>query len=87
MTELNSCTQGIVRGKVQHVHLRAEAQAKANEIGLRGWLRNRKDGGVEFLAEGNPNGISNWLHWMEGEPSFKSRVTAIDQFPCGSTLA
>jgi acylphosphatase len=42
----------IVTGKVQGVYFRAFVQEQADSLGLRGWVRNLKDGKVEILAQG-----------------------------------
>ena len=43
----------IVEGRVQGVGFRAFAIRKAEEFGLTGWVRNRWDGSVEVVAEGD----------------------------------
>jgi len=42
----------IVEGRVQGVGFRAFVQQNAYELGLSGWVRNKWDGNVEVLAEG-----------------------------------
>ncbi len=44
---------GIVHGDVQGVGFRYFLMREAHRLGLRGWVRNRDDGTVEFVAEGN----------------------------------
>ena len=44
--------RAIVSGRVQGVFFRAWTQETAAELGLSGWVKNRSDGGVEILAEG-----------------------------------
>lgn len=39
-------------GKVQGVAFRAYTMREARSLGLYGWVRNRTDGSVEVLAEG-----------------------------------
>ena len=39
-----------IYGRVQGVYYRISTQKKAKELGLLGWVRNRKDGSVEVLA-------------------------------------
>ena len=48
----NSRVHLIVKGWVQGVFFRSETQKTANGLGLSGWVRNRKDGSVEIVAEG-----------------------------------
>lgn len=43
-----------VRGNVQGVGFRAFVNRHAQEIGVRGWVRNTGEGDVEVLAMGTP---------------------------------
>jgi acylphosphatase len=44
--------QARVRGRVQGVGFRAATLREGRGLGLRGWVRNLPDGGVEVVAEG-----------------------------------
>jgi acylphosphatase len=44
---------GVVQGDVQGVGFRYFLIGEAQRLGLRGWVRNRDDGTVEFVAEGS----------------------------------
>jgi acylphosphatase len=44
---------GVVLGDVQGVGFRYFLMREAQRLGLRGWVRNRDDGTVEFVAEGS----------------------------------
>ncbi|MGN6263752.1 MAG: acylphosphatase [Ralstonia sp.] len=53
-----------VQGRVQGVGYRAACADRARLLGLRGWVRNRRDGAVEaFLAGPEPNMLS-MREWM-----------------------
>ncbi|WP_018390632.1 acylphosphatase [Ancylobacter sp. FA202] len=49
MTDV-AATRLIVRGRVQGVGYRAWLAREAERRGLRGWVRNRRDGSVEALV-------------------------------------
>jgi len=61
---------GIVTGIVQGVNFRWFAQRRAAELGLVGYVRNRSDGSVEFVAEGTRGALERWLDAVRvGPPS------------------
>jgi acylphosphatase len=47
----------IVTGRVQGVGYRWWTVGQARRFGLRGWVRNRRDGSVEILAIGEPGAL------------------------------
>lgn len=60
----------LVSGRVQGVFYRAATQDRANELGVRGWVRNLPDGRVEARVEGDPGAVDDLLAWMrQGPPS------------------
>ncbi len=69
--------QLVVRGRVQGVYFRASAQREARRLGLTGWVRNRPDGFVELLAEGEEEGIKDLIAWANRGPS-AARVERVD---------
>ncbi len=66
-----------VSGKVQGVFFRYSTQEKANALGVKGWVRNRYDGRVEALLEGDEEAVNRLIEWMKvGPPGAK--VTGIE---------
>ena len=59
----------IVRGRVQGVFFRAATQREARRLGLTGWVRNRPDGSVEIVAEGDEASLRQLCMWAEKGPS------------------
>ncbi|TCZ64180.1 acylphosphatase [Flaviaesturariibacter aridisoli] len=57
-----------ITGKVQGVFYRATAQEMAEELGLRGWVRNCPDGAVEALAAGPAEKIDSFIAWCRRGP-------------------
>jgi acylphosphatase len=67
----------MVRGRVQGVYFRASTQREARRLGLTGWVKNRSDGSVEILAEGEETSIRELYSWAQKGPS-AARVDRVD---------
>lgn len=57
-----------VYGIVQGVFFRSTTEEKAFSLGLTGWVRNRRDGSVEILAEGEKPDLEALLAWCRRGP-------------------
>ncbi len=69
--------QCVVVGRVQGVFFRASAQREARRLGLTGWVRNRPDGSVELLAEGEDESLRDFIGWLQRGPT-SARVDRVD---------
>ncbi|MFK7986165.1 MAG: acylphosphatase [Sandaracinaceae bacterium] len=69
--------QLVVRGRVQGVYFRASAQREARQLGLTGWVKNRNDGAVELVAEGEEDQVKDFLSWAQHGPS-TARVDKVE---------
>ncbi len=58
-----------IRGRVQGVFFRAEAQDRASSFGLSGWVRNNLDGTVEAVFEGDRERVESMVEWCRRGPS------------------
>jgi acylphosphatase len=74
-----------VTGMVQGVNFRWHTQRRAAELGLAGWVRNRSDGAVELIAEGERDALERLLDAVRaGSPeSFVENVDAQWSTPTG----
>jgi len=74
-----------VEGLVQGVCYRASARDHAARLGLSGWVRNRSDGAVEAVAEGDAASVALFVAWCERGPPMArvERVEVRDQEPEG----
>ena len=59
----------IVRGRVSGVFFRAATQREARRLGVTGWVKNRGDGSVELVAEGEEESIKEIISWSHHGPS------------------
>jgi len=60
----------VISGKVQGVFFRAETQRSAENHEVSGWVRNRLDGKVEALFEGDEDDVRNILDWCRGGSTY-----------------
>lgn len=65
-----------IHGIVQGVNYRYSAQQKALSLGLLGWVRNKKDGSVEAVAQGSDEAISEFISWCKMGPTM-ARVSEV----------
>jgi len=69
--------QLVVRGRVQGVYFRATAQREARQLALTGWVKNRLDGSVEMVVEGEEDYVKDFLSWAQHGPS-TARVDKVE---------
>ncbi|UCF66999.1 MAG: acylphosphatase [Acidobacteriota bacterium] len=60
--------RGIVHGRVQGVYFRAWTREQAQLLGLAGWVRNRHDGTVEVLAQGESAALETFESKLQQGP-------------------
>lgn len=66
-----------VRGRVQGVGFRWHTMRRAEDLGVRGWVRNMKDRSVQAHLEGDPAAVESLLEWLARGPAHAS-VDQID---------
>ena len=67
----------VISGRVQGVFYRAWSANEARALGLRGWVRNRRDGKVEMLIDGEAKATERMIaSCREGPP--EARVDQIE---------
>ena len=57
-----------VSGRVQGVFYRAYTKAQAQELGVKGWVRNVPGGGVEAILEGERQKVGELVGLMKTGP-------------------
>jgi len=67
----------IIGGRVQGVFFRMETQRAAESYQINGWVKNRPDGRVEAVFEGDSDQVGRMIQWCwKGSPM--SRVDGVD---------
>ena len=84
MTDINR-VHVIVTGKVQGVFFRAFTRDEAVRLGLSGWVRNRPNGSVEAIVEGQKTAVQKMLLWFQqGSPnSIVEKIETTEEPPVG----
>jgi acylphosphatase len=66
----------VVSGRVQGVYFRDTCRRMALAAGVRGWVRNRPDGTVEALFEGESEAVEQMVAWAHSGPP-EAEVTGV----------
>ncbi len=59
----------IIEGRVQGVFFRHHTEETALRLGVKGWVKNRRDGSVEAVFEGDQERVDQMIHWCHRGPS------------------
>lgn len=76
----------VITGLVQGVGYRISMQRKAVALGVRGWVRNRRDGSVEAVIQGPPQPVAEIMAWARHGPR-AARVDYIEVEPAEGAFA
>ncbi len=69
----------IFKGRVQGVFFRAHTMERANELGVKGWVRNLGSGDVEALFEGDEGLVKELIEYCKsGQPYAKVRSADVE---------
>ena len=69
----------VVSGIVQGVWFRESTRQAALERDVSGWVRNRSDGAVEAVFEGEPSAVESMVGWARTGPP-RASVESVDEF-------
>ncbi|MGI8315278.1 acylphosphatase [Halobacillus mangrovi] len=68
----------VVHGRVQGVGFRATTKQIAEQLELKGWVKNKSDGSVEIEAEGDAANLKEFVDQLNEGPTPFAKVQAID---------
>jgi len=66
----------MIHGRVQGVGFRYAARKVAYQFGIKGFVKNLKDGGVYIEAEGEEASIAEYIKWCHTGP-FRADVQSV----------
>jgi acylphosphatase len=67
----------VVHGDVQGVFFRDSTRERAQSRGVAGWVRNRPDGAVEAVFEGDPEAVESMVRFASEGPR-RAEVQDVD---------
>ena len=75
----------VVHGRVQGVFFRDSTRRQAETTGVAGWVRNREDGTVEAVFEGDGDAVARIVDWVSAGPGHADveRVDVTEEEPEG----
>jgi acylphosphatase len=69
----------MVKGKVQGVFYRASTKAVADQLGVKGFVKNEPNGDVVIAAEGDNIALDMFLDWCHEGPQ-DAEVTYVESY-------
>ncbi len=74
----------VIHGHVQGVFFRDSMRREAQRLGISGWVRNRSDGTVEAVVQGEAAAVDAIVHWAHHGPEY-AHVECVDAEPASGT--
>jgi acylphosphatase len=74
----------IIAGRVQGVGYRAWMVREAKRLGVSGWVRNRRDGSLEALVDGDTASVEELLRLCRRGPPMATVIEIVEELaePC-----
>lgn len=70
----------VIYGRVQGVYFRDSMRREAQRLGIAGWVRNRSDGAVEAVVQGDTAAVDAIVRWARRGPE-RAQVERVDIEP------
>ena len=68
MTPHKTTLHLVIHGRVQGVFFRDSMRREAQNLAVAGWVRNRSDGTVEAVVQGEPAAVDAIVRWARRGP-------------------
>ncbi|HET7833062.1 MAG TPA: acylphosphatase [Gallionella sp.] len=75
----------VIHGHVQGVFFRDSMQREAQRLAVTGWVRNRDDGTVEAVVQGDSAAVDAIKRWAQHGPE-RARVERVEVEPAAGTF-
>lgn len=76
---MKSCRRYVIAGRVQGVFYRQSTLEQAEQLGIKGWVRNLDNGDVECLLCGEDPILDQLEQWLHKGPG-RAEVTKVTRF-------
>lgn len=70
----------VIHGRVQGVYFRDSMSREANGLSVSGWVRNRSDGTVEAVVQGEEPAVDAIVQWAHHGPA-RAQVERVEVEP------
>ena len=67
----------VISGEVQGINFRFFTKKKADELGIKGYIKNLENGNVEAIFQGDEDSIKKIINWCKKGPS-SAKVDSIE---------
>ena len=76
----------MIHGRVQGVWFRDSMRREAESLGVYGWVRNRSEGTVEAMVQGDAAAVEALVRWARRGPPL-AKVEHVDEEPGSGSYA
>lgn len=76
----------VMHGRVQGVWFRDSMRREAEALGVSGWVRNRSDGAVEAMVQGEAGAVDALVRWAHRGPQL-AEVERVEVEPGSGSFA
>jgi len=76
----------VMHGRVQGVWYRDSMRREAEHLGVNGWVRNRSDGAVEAMVQGEAEAVDALVRWAHRGPQL-AEVERVEVEPGSGSYA
>ncbi len=76
----------LIHGRVQGVYFRDSMRREAQHLSVSGWVRNRSDGTVEAVVQGQADAVDAIVRWAHRGPQL-AQVERVEMAPAAGSYS